>query len=128
MRGVPCYGFSEDLGTPELYDPSLETCFGEILEDFKPDMIHVFGTEFPHALAAVRAFGKPERTLVGIQGLCYKIAEVYMAKLPETVCGDIPRSCEEGFAPPAAGEIFYPGRAGEGGHKACGPYYRKDRL
>ena len=50
-------------------------------------MIHVFGTEFPHALAAVRAFGKPERTLVGIQGLCYKIAEVYMAKLPEAVCG-----------------------------------------
>lgn len=87
VRGVPCYGFSEDLGTPELYDTSLETCFGEILEDFKPDMIHVFGTEFPHALAAVRAFGKPERTLVGIQGLCYKIAEVYMAKLPETVCG-----------------------------------------
>ena len=48
-------------------------------------MIHIFGTEFPHALAAARAFGKPERTLVGIQGLCYEIAKVYMAGLPEEV-------------------------------------------
>lgn len=86
VRGVPCYGFSENLAAPEHYDPSLEGRFREIIEDFRPDMIHVFGTEFPHALGVIRAFGRPERTLVGIQGLCYKIAEVYMAELPEAVC------------------------------------------
>ena len=89
VSGVPCYGFSENLGTPERYDPSLETCFREIFEDFKPDMIHVFGTEFPHALAAVRDFGRPQRTLVGIQGLCYRIEQVYAAGLPPKVFGRV---------------------------------------
>lgn len=89
VSGVPCYGFAENLEKPELYDSSLEVCFREIFEDFKPDMIHVFGTEFPHALAAVRAFGKPERTLVGIQGLCYRIEQVYAAGLPPEVFGRV---------------------------------------
>lgn len=85
VQGVPCYGFAEDLVHPENYDVSLEKRFSEILEDFKPDMIHVFGTEFPHALAAIKTFDKPERTLIGIQGLCSEIAKVYMAGIPEKV-------------------------------------------
>ncbi len=80
-----CYAFAEDLGRPEVYDEGLEKDFAWILEDFKPDLVHIFGTEFPHALAAVRAFGNPGRTLVGIQGLCGEIAEVYMAGLPGQV-------------------------------------------
>lgn len=85
VKGVPCYAFEEDLNAPEKYDPSMEKRFAEIFEDFKPDMIHVFGTEFPHALAAVKTFDKPERTLVGIQGLCGEIAKVYMADLPKRI-------------------------------------------
>lgn len=86
VRGVQCYGFCENLNTPEKYDDGLEAEFQEILKKAGPDMIHIFGTEFPHALAAARAFGKPEKTLIGIQGLCSEIAGVYMAGLPkETV-------------------------------------------
>lgn len=85
VNGAKCYGFHENLNTPEIYDSGLEREFREIFEKTEPDMIHIFGTEFPHALAAARAFGKPERTLVGIQGLCYEIAKVYMAGLPEEV-------------------------------------------
>ena len=55
------------------------------MEDFEPDIVHIFGTEYPHTLACVKAFGRPERTLVGIQGLCGAIAEVYMADLPYSV-------------------------------------------
>lgn len=80
-----CYGFVEDLGTPEIYDSSLEQCFSEILEDFKPDILHVFGTEFPHTLACIKIFDRPERTLVGMQGVCSAIAEEYMADLPMKV-------------------------------------------
>ncbi len=83
--GVFCYGFRENLAVPERYDAGLEERLKEILEDFKPDMVHIFGTEFPHTLAMVRAFGRPERTLVGIQGLCSACAEAYMADLPERV-------------------------------------------
>ncbi len=84
-RRTALYGFREDLKRPELYDSGLEMYFAGILADFKPDLVHIFGTEFPHALAMVRAFGKPERTLVSIQGLVGECAESYMADLPDFV-------------------------------------------
>ncbi len=83
--GIACYAFRENLAAPERYDRGMEGRFREILKDFRPDMVHIFGTEFPHALAMVRAFRKPERILVGIQGLCFACAEAYMAGLPEYV-------------------------------------------
>ncbi len=83
--GVVFYGFLENLNTPEVYDRVLEDRFVEILRDFKPDMVHIFGTEFPHTLAMVRAFANPRRTLIGIQGLCCTIADNYMADLPYSV-------------------------------------------
>ena len=84
-KEVYVYGFRENLKRPELYDLSMEKRFAGILADFKPDLVHIFGTEFPHALAMVRSFQRPERTLVGIQGLIGACAESYMADLPETV-------------------------------------------
>lgn len=80
-----CYPFEEKLTAPECYDESMEKRFREILEDFQPDVVHIFGTEFPHALAMTRAFHKPWRTLIGIQGLCFACADAYMADLPRCV-------------------------------------------
>lgn len=85
VNGAKCYGFHENLSAPEIYDSRLEGEFRAIFAKAQPDMIHIFGTEFPHALAAVRAFGRPERTLIGIQGLCCEIAKIYMAGLPQEV-------------------------------------------
>ncbi len=85
LDNVSFYGFSEDLNTPEIYDDALERRIKSILDDFKPDIIHVFGAEFPHSLAAIKAFGRPERTLLGIQGVCSEIAKVYMANLPAEI-------------------------------------------
>ncbi|HJA93839.1 MAG TPA: glycosyltransferase family 4 protein [Candidatus Eisenbergiella merdipullorum] len=84
-REVSLYGFMEDLNRPELYDKRLEKRFAEILADFQPDLVHIFGTEFPHALAMTHAFQSPERTLVGIQGLMGECAKNYMADLPRSV-------------------------------------------
>ena len=83
--GVVCYALEENLAAPEIYDNRIEGHIKEILEDFKPDIVHIFGTEFPHTLAMVRAFGRPERMLVGIQWLCSACADAYMADLPERV-------------------------------------------
>lgn len=80
-----CYGFVENLHTPELYDSAIEVRMKEIIDDFKPDMIHIFGTEFPHTLACVRAYGQPSRTLIGIQGVISAYAEAYMSDLPPKV-------------------------------------------
>ncbi len=84
-KNVKCFAFVEDLQTPEIYDKHLEQQFQEIFEEYEPDLVHIFGTEFPHTLAAVRAFGDPGHTLIGIQGLCCEIAKCYQAGLSEEV-------------------------------------------
>ena len=52
-----------------------------ILDDFKPDVVHVFGTEYPHALSMARVYPHPERLLVGIQGVISWYAKQYLADL-----------------------------------------------
>jgi len=76
------YGFSVNMKKIEYYDVVQEQQFKEIIEKEKPDLLHVFGTEFPHALAAVKAFGNPARTLIHIQGMASVYALHFMANLP----------------------------------------------
>lgn len=82
---VTAYTFSEDCVHFEKYDEALEDRFSEIFEDFKPDVIHIFGTEMSHTLAACRACKTPERILIGIQGLCSVYAEHYFDLLPQKI-------------------------------------------
>lgn len=81
-NGIDYYIFREDTVHPENYDESLEETLRAVIKDFIPDIIHIFGTEYPHTLACVKAFNRYDKTLIGIQGLCSAIADVYMADLP----------------------------------------------
>ena len=83
--GAVYYGFAQDRLVYEAYDGQLEEQFREILADFKPDILHVFGTEYVHTLAAVRAFDKRERTVISIQGMVSIYAEHFMAGVPRWV-------------------------------------------
>ena len=85
IGGVIFYGFAENTLAPHEYDSALEGRFNEILYDFKPDLAHVFGTEFAHTLAFAKVYKRPSRLLIGLQGLCGRIADVYMADLPYSV-------------------------------------------
>ena len=82
---IYAFGFYEDLLRADVYEEKTEKRLREIMEIFKPDLIHCFGTEFPHTLAAVKAFDKRERTLIGIQGLCSICATLFRADLPDEV-------------------------------------------
>ena len=82
---VRCYGFHEDTVHPDHYQPELEEELRKITEAFRPDVIHCFGTEYPHTLAVCRVYPHPERILLGIQGICSLCAEAYFADLPERV-------------------------------------------
>ncbi len=82
---VECYGFYEDMGRLEQYQPDLERRMEEIIEQFKPDVVHVFGTEYPHALSMARVYPHPDRLLVGIQGVISWYAKQYLADLPKEV-------------------------------------------
>lgn len=82
---ITCYGFHEDTVHPDRYQPELEEELRKITEDYDPDVIHCFGTEYPHTLVVCRVYPHPERILLGIQGICSLCAEAYFADLPERV-------------------------------------------
>lgn len=82
---LTCYGFREDVSKPELYDSGLEDRLKRIIELCRPDIVHCFGTEYPHTLAMCRVFPQKQRLLISIQGLCSVIAESYFADMPEKV-------------------------------------------
>lgn len=83
-QGIHYYGFFEDTVRPEYYDVDLEKQLTHILNSFDPHLVHVFGTEYPHALAMAKCIGG-RRLLVGIQGLCSRIADCYGAGLPKRI-------------------------------------------
>lgn len=85
-KNITCYGFGEDTIRPENYGGEvLEHRLREIMDDFKPEVLHIFGTEFGHSLAAAKAMDKSEKTLIGLQGIISECAKEYMADLPMKV-------------------------------------------
>ena len=69
---------------PDRYQPELEEELRKITEDYDPDVIHCFGTEYPHTLAVCRAI-RIRRGSFGDPGICSLCAEAYFADLPERV-------------------------------------------
>ena len=82
---IECYGFAEDTVNPHVYEEALEDRMRKIIELAAPDMVHCFGTEYPHTLAMCRVFPDKSKLLITIQGLCSVYANVYEADLPKEV-------------------------------------------
>ena len=73
---------------PYQYLPELEIWFETELNEYKPDVIHIWGTEYAHTLALVNAAEKTghlDRIAVSIQGLCSVYAGHYAEGLPAKV-------------------------------------------
>ena len=68
-------------GAPALrYNKKLEKYWKVINKKFKPDLVHIHGTEYVHGLAFINA-NPNVKTITSIQGLVSKIADVYTANL-----------------------------------------------
>ena len=53
------YPFQNQKKNPYEYNAVLENKFYDLLTDIQPDIIHVFGTEYAHALAMMHAVKSP---------------------------------------------------------------------
>lgn len=78
---IKYFAFPKKIIEPHKYDPSVEKYMTQIIEKVKPDIVHIFGTEFPHTLAMTKVFNRPEKTIINIQGLCSVIEKHYYANL-----------------------------------------------
>ena len=69
-------------------DKKKKIIFEDIIRGFNPDIIHIFGTEFKHSLIMLQVckeLNLLDKTIVNIQGLCSKIAQVYYSDIPQRV-------------------------------------------
>lgn len=71
------------------YYPELEVFFSEQLRDYRPDVIHIWGTEYGHTLAMVNAaekLGMLPKVVISIQGLVGIYARHMVEGLSHRVC------------------------------------------
>ncbi len=76
--------FPKKITNPTIYEKEVENELKKIIDEFKPDIVHIWGTEFPHSLAMMNVC-ESEKTVISIQGLCSVIAKHYMAFLPNKI-------------------------------------------
>lgn len=68
-------------GLPTIkYNSKLEAYWKEVNNEFKPDLVHIHGTEFAHGLSFKKACPNV-KVITSIQGLTSAIAKVYYAGL-----------------------------------------------
>ncbi|NLL79426.1 MAG: glycosyltransferase family 4 protein [Clostridiales bacterium] len=84
-QGLSYFSFHENTLDAHHYDAGMEAELRRIVTEFQPDVVHVFGTEYPHTLAMLRSVPDVSKVLVGIQGLCFEYSRYYMADLPQYV-------------------------------------------
>lgn len=88
-NGHDYYTFLCDMDAV-TYSGGLIKQFEKILEKSRPDVIHIWGTEYPHTAAmllACRKKGMLERAVVNIQGLASVCAKRYLAGIPKEYRG-----------------------------------------
>lgn len=94
LNGNKYYSFSL---TACEYSVDTEERFLEILNDYKPDVVHIWGTEYPHTLAMINAceeMGILDHVMINIQGLVEPCGIHYLDHVPyqyikkENECGN----------------------------------------
>lgn len=76
------YLVPEKVSKCKSYDQRLEKFLREVNDDFKPDVVHIHGSEYGHSLAQVKACGN-KNTIVSIQGLVTFCKDFYLGGIPE---------------------------------------------
>ena len=92
VKGINYYSFYQPrmlkfLPVPDQLHASvmMRKHLQEILQEVNPDILHIFGTEFPHSLVAAQIFNNPDKTVVSIQGLVSEIWKYYTIEIPTSV-------------------------------------------
>lgn len=87
-KTISYYSFFQNTKRTEYYDSELELFFETVLENVTPDIVHIWGSEYPHTLAMTNACEKKgylQHTVISIQGLVSICAKHYYANLPEKI-------------------------------------------
>lgn len=78
ITGKDFTGYTFNAKNPKLF-------FTNLIANEKPDIVHIWGTEYRHTLEMVEAFGLPQKIIISIQGLVSIYASHYYANIPNRV-------------------------------------------
>lgn len=93
--GVRYYAFDashDDMLQDDAACEQMVADFRQILLDFRPDVVHIWGTEYPHAwamLQACRKLGMERRMVCHLQGILSFIQQHYAHGLPEPIIYEV---------------------------------------
>lgn len=82
--GISYFSILNDLTSAGAFDAMVNN-FAKVLQEFQPDVVHVWGTEFAHSYAMGLACEREnilEKLIVGIQGLVSIISKHYSEGIP----------------------------------------------
>ena len=86
VGGIRYFGFparkTSTLSGQHHVSRRLERHLSTVIAEVAPDILHIFGTEYSHAFVAAKAFDRPDRTLIHVQGLTSVIAQHFVGALP----------------------------------------------
>lgn len=88
VEGICYYGIPIKKLSSVKYSFELQEKYKEILRLEKPDIVHIFGTESPNALAMIKAceeLGMIEQVVISIQGLIGILGRHYYLDLPPKI-------------------------------------------
>ena len=94
-EGVRYYAFDasqDDMLQDDAACAPMAADFHRILADFQPDVVHIWGTEYPHAwamLQACRTLGMERRIVCHLQGILSFYQQHYALGLPASVIHEV---------------------------------------
>ena len=90
INNLSYFGFPKRNNNVEKYDSKVEEYLQYIIKKTSPDIIHIFGTEYPHTLSMMyvcEKLGILNKVIINIQGLVSVYENHYYAGLSSNIIG-----------------------------------------
>lgn len=84
-QAVHFYCFYAKYKNPYIVEESIRMQLKTVINEVQPDIIHIFGTEMPHAAACIDCVKNKQKIVISIQGLVSEYAKYYLDGIPYSV-------------------------------------------
>lgn len=81
VNNITFWGFYSNIKNGYELSQERKRLISRIIKEIHPDIIHIFGTEFAHALECVQVLPNGTKVVVSVQGLISELARVCLKKI-----------------------------------------------
>lgn len=86
VNGISFWGFYNVQKKSYTIEKERIQNFNFLIKKINPDIIHIFGTEYPHSLECICSVKDKEKVVISLQGLISELAKVYTQGIPFIDC------------------------------------------